>query len=137
MHALVTMTNEEDEAKIRKWAGESNVPPPNLRPAEDMNQGLSRFGSYSPEGMEYRQLFRPKDPNTYWPFGDAPCAYGHYIFFHDRTGCAYLWCGSKIGHAWYEFGCDHKMVRTKNLGNCYNRYECSICGYTEDVDSSD
>jgi len=31
----------------------------------------------------------------------------------------------------------HEWKRVKNLGNCYNRYECIHCGQQQDVDSSD
>ena len=34
-------------------------------------------------------------------------------------------------------GCDHDYKQSANLGNCYNRYECTKCGFTKDVDSSD
>jgi DnaJ-class molecular chaperone len=30
----------------------------------------------------------------------------------------------------------HEWVFAENLGNCYNRYTCSVCGMKNDVDSS-
>ena len=37
----------------------------------------------------------------------------------------------------FEFGCHHEYTHVKNLGRCYNRYQCTKCGRTMDVDSGD
>lgn len=62
---------------------------------------------------------------------------GHYVdveafFFSDGTGVAFDQDGR-----FYAFGCEHKFVFDRNLGRCYNRYVCTLCGAFSCVDSSD
>ena len=134
MYKLVE-ADEELYNRIKKLHGLDNTIPAGMRKADPYNLGL--LGSYTPIALEYRQFFKPREENSFWPFGDAPCAYGTLSFFHDGTGVAYFWLGTQRNHEWWEFGCNHKMEHTANLGNCYNRYTCTKCGYVDDVDSSD
>lgn len=39
--------------------------------------------------------------------------------------------------AWQFHFCEHKDVKTRNLGRCYNEYTCQDCNYNWTVDSSD
>ena len=127
---------------LRELHGTSNQPPKFIRRATLSREsgGLGQLGSYSIIASEYRQLYRPDD-NSYWPFGNAPCAYGHYFFFYNETGIAYLWTGSdsnnpESGYAWWLVGCQHEGAAHKSTGNCQHQYTCKSCGFIWDVDSS-
>jgi hypothetical protein len=152
---LVSLPDQSPNAvHIRKLHGGDREWPKNFRPyIQTDNSRLGLLSSYGPIGWEYRQLSNydtekgeelrrrgvydhrqaKVDPSLPLYF------HGHLIFFHDGTGIAYGFTGSedKPDHSWFEFGCNHKMEHTTRLGNCYNRYTCSKCGYVDDVDSSD
>lgn len=122
-YKLEALSKDEIE-KIVKISGASGEIPTNLRIAKfDNRTRLGDLGFWSPSAVEYRQF---NHEGKYYS--------GHLFHFHRGTGVAYLWNGE---HNWYEFGCDHKMEHTANLGNCYNQYTCKICGFTENIDSSD
>ena len=58
----------------------------------------------------------------------------HMFFFSDSCGYAF-----SLHNQWAIFGCHHTFKLIKNLGRCYNRYQCTNpnCGWIKDVDSSD
>lgn len=123
MSFYIQKPNEKEQALIESWAGKDGEPP-NMRLAEyGPKDRLGDLGIYSPIATQYRQFIK-----------DGKYFSGHFMFFHRMNAIAYLWNGE---YHWYEFGCDHKMQRTAALGRCYNRYTCAVCGFTEDIDSSD
>jgi len=150
----LTEHDQKKVLRIRELHGSNREWPKFFRPyVQTGDSRLGLLGSYEPIGWEYRQLsnydikkgdaLRHRgiyDHNQAKIDPQLPLyASGHFIFFHDGTGIAYVFTGSgdKPSHSWFEFGCDHKMEHTTKLGNCYNRYTCSKCGYVDDVDSSD
>lgn len=49
-------------------------------------------------------------------------------------------CSHCQGYGWVHESVDcpgHNWVHHSNLGRCYNRYMCTVCGKFDDVDSSD
>ena len=49
-------------------------------------------------------------------------------------------CDHCQGYGWIDsnINCQrHNFVLKKNLGRCFNRYECSECGIIRDIDSGD
>lgn len=87
----------------------------------------SNFFQYAPNSIEHRQ-FPPVE-------GDRFVSWQMYNFWDD-TGIALASSGEGKMLV-YAYGCDHKYNRTKNLGQCLNEYECSSCGHSMEVDSSD
>lgn len=74
--------------------------------------------------------------------GNGKTYQGHWYVYHDGTGVFINrgWADKSPNYCEVQFfawGCDHSYERTKNLGNCYNRYTCCHCGHVMDVDSSD
>lgn len=129
---------------IEKWAGDSYGAPKEAR--LHVGERFGMLGHYSPSGWQWKQLQKPTDPKAWWPFGqEVTYVSGHFIYFHNETGLAYLYVVRKkdgkqftdSAYEWWDIGCDHEDEHVANLGNCYNRYKCKKCGYTHDVDSSD
>lgn len=83
----------------------------------------------------------PKPP--YRPFECFVChGFGKWILTRDAYGPGKHFlascsdCGG-YGYTVYEITHRHDWKFTANLGRCFNRYTCSICGKVDDVDSGD
>lgn len=71
--------------------------------------------------------------------------YGGWIINRDAYGPGRHFeahCAQCSGWGWVVEGsvnhkCIHEWRHTRNLGNCYNEYECTKCGSKKKVDSGD
>jgi RecJ-like exonuclease len=56
-------------------------------------------------------------------------------YSHFKACCSHC---NGWGYTREDEDCDgHEWIFVKNLGRCYNQYECSKCGKTWNIDSSD
>ena|SRR3990172_721485 len=129
----VDMSPEATKKHEKKW-GQFNDFPPNWRKLTEKEFAQSHFSSYTPEFVDFRQMMRfPFDSSS----KDESYVVAHLYFMHDNCGYAMsadYWKG-KVSY--YKFGCEHDMVHISNDGRYLNTYKCSICGYVNQVDSSD
>ena len=73
--------------------------------------------------------------NAYPLHDKADTAQNRHAFSHFKTGCGHCY---GYGYVQDSETCEgHDWKFEKNLGRCYNRYACSKCNQTMDVDSSD
>ena len=56
---------------------------------------------------------------------------------HDNTGIAFRLMPNGDIYWWKFAHCWHEHQTSKNIGRCLNRYTCTDCGYSHDIDSSD
>lgn len=123
-----------------------NDPPKGLRRIDEKAFAQSKYFSYSPELIEFRQIYVKSNDDL------SPDRKGIMIsmtlyWFHDDTGIAIhadYWKG-KVEY--FAFGCKHEYkelsqeeCRERNIqhyGRCYHVSECKKCGYINAVDSSD
>jgi len=93
---------------------------------------------FTPYETEFRQIidhdFGPYAKNTTISWGFD---HGLGIMMPAEWKIVGDHCEFKTMPTFFRFGCDHDYQHSTNLGNCYNRYECTKCGFTKDVDSSD
>lgn len=126
-----------------------NQLPSPLRSLTEAQFAQSRFFTYEPQFVEYRQPhYRlselPPDVavrlgfNVHKDYPDAITSCSMRMYWFDaHSGIAAVndyWSGKVY---WFEFGCDHDWRHTATLGRCYNRYVCDRCGVTKEIDSSD
>ena len=58
------------------------------------------------------------------------------LFYEQaQDGLAMVAIRDKVHY--YRFGCHHELALVANLGRCYNRYRCTKCDRTFDIDSGD
>jgi len=100
----------------------------------------SKFFTYSPTHVEYRQMHDSKVPS----FSMVAARLFH---FHDGTGIAMSneWWDKKVRY--FKFGCNHKYNELSRKeserrgighhGMCWHVYECSKCQHIMSTDSSD
>lgn len=145
------------QSTVKPWeaesAGKGNTAPVGWRKITEKEFAQSKFFSYSPDHMEYRQLTRTQDGG---PVAHQTTRYGdthpvmvaaHMFWFYDGTGVALGndWWGGTVQY--YAFGCQHeytelgaKECRERGIthwGRCWHVYECSKCGHIDAHDSSD
>lgn len=73
--------------------------------------------------------------NAYPLHGKEDTPENRHNFSHFRSSCGT--CGG-WGYVHTDMNCPgHEWKFEKNLGRCYNRYKCKVCGIMQDVDSSD
>lgn len=136
------MINTDSNQKGLEWLGGFNTAPPNWKEITEKELAQTTLlGSYTPEHIIYKQILAENNHLLTVKL----------FVFHDGTGVGlnvdYWGKGyydeptlkEPLQHVrWFKFAkCEHVMEHTQRLGNCYNRYVCKKCGYTEDVDSSD
>lgn len=112
---------------VRPLFENPNEPFPNWRFITSEQFAQADFWTYSPFAIINKTIVEGKR------------GYINYLCFLFPDGTGY-----GISHNYWEktiqyvaFGCDHNMKLVENLGRCYNRYTCSKCGFTQDIDSSD
>lgn len=89
---------------------------------------------YSPQRMEYRQVKLTQ--TAYGSTREVTTGLTCY-WYHNGKGDAILLDYHEKRARFFLFAeCEHEMKHAAKLGNCYNRYTCNKCGYTEDIDSS-
>lgn len=130
------------------WMGEYNDAPPGWRQIDEKYLAQStRFGRESPMKTESRQIMQNNKliPVTLYVYSDGT-GVGIEIDYwgHNADGVGYFYLPRPVNKKellhvrWYTFErCKHNMEHTRNLGNCYNEYTCSKCGYIERIDSGD
>lgn len=131
----------EDDTNPTAWLGHYNDQPPNWREITEKELAQdTRFGSYSPDYTEFRQIMIPGKPTL---------SVKLYVFW-DGTGVGlainYLGEGyydkprppEPLKHVrWFSFAkCLHEYEE-RNIGRCLHRYTCKKCGFAHTVDSSD
>ena len=116
--------------------------PPNLKEITEGDFAQSLFFTYDPISIEYRTI--PPDDlikaNVKPPTnGGRPCVMTMRLYwFHDKTGVGLVSEYWEKRVRYFSFAeCEHDMKHFRNLGNCYNEYQCSKCKYTQAIDSSD
>jgi len=132
-------TPDEREEHQAKFGG-YNDPPPNFQPCDpdEFHHWFSSYGFFA--NREFRQFVVPGGPNKwvesvylYYGKGDAG-----YATFYTYEYSPESKAGYKYTVHYYKFYiCDHEVKHTRNLGRCYNEYQCTKCGWTYAVDSSD
>jgi hypothetical protein len=119
-----------------KWGGYNDFPP-NWHEITEAEFAQSHFFIYSPDYVEFRQMFRKHDTVV-----------GATLYFmYDGVGYGIVhdYWGRKIHY--YKFAlCEHKFTELtqkecaqkgiQHFGNCYHVYRCTKCGFTNSVDSS-
>jgi len=110
--------------------------PPNFREVDEqefVNNAMRRI--YNPQRMEYRQV---KLTQTAYGSTREVTTGLTLQWYHNGRGDAILLDWHEKRARFFLFAeCEHEMRHVTKLGRCFNRYACSKCGYTEDVDSSD
>lgn len=132
----------------RLWANTPDdnrfwLPPVGWRRVDDADFCLSKFFGERPAYTVDLNSVQDRSPETVERFHSphGHWFHGTYDHYWDGTGThiapVYVSKDGKYHVEFYRFGCDHKYEHTAKLGNCYNRYTCSVCGQVKDVDSSD
>lgn len=127
--------------KIQANHGGFNSFPANWREvtAEEL-AGASGLMGYTPEAVEMRQMLDRVKNQTVMA-----------TLYHmaDGTGWAMerVYWGPNKGFRYYRFGCAHRMREITDpavldqmeapRGHCLHTWQCSDCGHTQTVDSSD
>lgn len=101
----------------------------------------SKFFSYHPTFIEYRQILRIDGKPV------EKMISAQLFWFHDDTGVALVsdyWAGTI---SCFAFGCVHEYVELSaeqarslghvHCGSCYHVYKCEKCGHINAEDSSD
>ena len=87
---------------------------------------------YSPTFTEFRQV-RPEFFEPTEPFKGAWIRSIHLSYFPD--GSVVGWTSEGDSIQYWRIKMPHELKST-NIGNCLNRYDCQICKYSNEVDSS-
>lgn len=123
----------------------ANCPPPHFKELTEKEFAQSLFFTYDALKTEYRQIMPGALLDENSTDVKPPMCNGRptmmalkMFWFHGGQGIGMTndyWNG-KVRY--FKFAeCEHTMQHTKCLGNCYNEYTCSKCGYRQEVDSSD
>lgn len=115
----------------------NHLPSDNFRIISEEEFAQSKFFTYNPEAYDYRQVC-PENltEDVKKQIGERMLTVKLY-FYHDGEGLGIssdFWAG-KVYYFRFE-ACDHNYKGT-TIGKCLTRYECSKCGYTQQIDSSD
>jgi len=126
---LIDVSEAEEKSLSVLWGAWGEYPK-GWREVEGSDHELRILtGCWSPKFISFRQMGHSRKPG-------APDFFsGYLLFYHNKTGVGYQLSGNQP--KFYRFGCDHDMKLLANLGNCLNAYQCSKCGFREDIDSSD
>lgn len=124
----------ERAAHRAKW-GSYNDPPPNLTRIEP-SEFWAEFARYGfSERREFRLFVIPLEGEPAW------IQSVHLLFGAGDAGFAITAASRDHGRTYepkfYKFFlCEHAIEHVATTGNCLNRYRCSKCGWTYEVDSS-
>jgi hypothetical protein len=119
----------EEVKGIKNFGGYNDMPTPFRRIKVD--EFLSRFITYSPLKIEHRQIYEKSLWEGYRCSKLLIYSDSIYVLTEKFTSC------SVVSYEAFKCGCEHKFDTIENLGRCYNRYTCSLCGYITTIDSSD
>lgn len=112
-----------------------NDAPVGLREVSEFDFCRSNYYGSCIRLREYRQILSKRLP------ANIPHKYGfleitlHWINDNTGWGMHVDWQSGKVRY--FLFGCDHKFVTVKKLGNCLRLDKCSNCGVEHEIDSSD
>jgi hypothetical protein len=115
-----------------EWMGSYNYAPTGFREVSLEEFAQKQFDGF-PILHEQRQLFHENDGTKLermipasFTFYSGDCGYAMERDYWKKTVRYYL----------FE-KCKHNWVYTRNLGRCYNEYQCDNCGAINAVDSGD
>lgn len=118
-----------------------NVAPAGWRPITEKEFAQSNFFVYSPEMIDYKQMYRLESGEPL-----PKPVFCRLFHMHDKTGFAmeHNYSGGKVNY--YAFGCKHdyrELGQDEAQGRGMNHYgmfchiyECRTCGNIEKQDSS-
>ena len=141
------VSKERQKEHEEKFGGYSWCPP-NFQPCEP-GEFWSFFGSYGTVcPQEHRQFVLPDEVPTekvHRAMGSKPMSSVHMFYGSGDKGYAVVvdyWDYDEnkpvpyVPRFFKFYLCDHEIKHTRNLGNCYNEYQCTKCGWTYNIDSS-
>jgi hypothetical protein len=123
--------------RIQPASGQYNKAPTGFREITEGDFAQSAFFTYGFMGVEHRQILN-------WPQPKAPMLHAHMYHLHDGTGFAMVndYWGKKVRY--FVFGCEHEWggelteaEKSVPVYNCTTKYKCKLCGYFQQIDSSD
>ena len=134
----------KDTPEWKAKFGGYNQPPPNLKPctASEFWQYFSTYGLPSSNQQEFRQFVIPGDErmssvHLYHTAGDQGFAIVVDWIYTQRNLATGEEARSVYTPRFFKFAvCEHDVVHSRKLGNCYNEYKCTKCDWTFSVDSS-
>lgn len=116
--------------------------PPNFREISEKEFAQSKYFTYSPKFVEFRQVNDPKAVSLF-KWGEPGRERSHVFdvrlyYFYDGTGLGIVgdYWGGRVRY--FSFAvCEHLNRTERNIGRCLNEYICNECGFKETIDSSD
>ena len=132
-YKLASLELQESIDHEKKF-GKFNDAPDLWREIFEKEFAQSKFFSYTPEKIEFRQIHIKGIKSKNDKMIEA-----HMFHFHDGTGVALsndFWKG-KVSY--FAFGCNHDFEEKPRAGlfNCQHYLVCKKCGYGHITDSSD
>jgi hypothetical protein len=116
----------------KSWMGSYNYAPVGFREVSIEEFAQKRFDGH-PIIHEHRQLFHNHDGSKLGKMISAD-----FTIYSGDCGYAIERDYWKKTVRYYLFEkCEHNWVYTRNLGRCYNEYQCDNCGAVNAVDSGD
>lgn len=126
---IAVFLSEQD--KTSSW----QLPIPSLRWITEAEFSHSHFFMFQPTRVLLRRVADDQLPED---FAKHTTPYARLILTDKVSGFVLLseYARGRVHYGTFAF-CEHAHVETKNLGRCYNRYDCRDCGLSWTIDSSD